>query len=272
MIRRSTVRGDPMDAAIGVMWVSFLVYLPFSIFYSLSSVLTVKSILAFFAAGAFGSFLAVICLYFGIKIVGASQTSPVLKGDLLVASIVGVFLLGETVTAGHLAGILLLVVGLVIVSREMESDDSATDWSPKIDLFFPIGAMVFSGLARPFAKIGLSEGTPVFLGLGIKFSAGLGLLILYFLIRGRSPFAPFKSAERKSYILTGFAVAIGMLLFYLALRVSRVVVVMPFWSLTPLFVLIFSYLYLKKLERITKGLVLGTVTVIIGAILTGIFM
>lgn len=272
LIRKSTVKGEPIDAAMITMWINLLIFAPLALFYYPDFGLNIKTILAFTAAGIFGSFLARICLYEGTKRVGASKSSPILKGDLLIASLVGLIILEEPITTGHISGILVLLAGVILVSYEMEKEKTGSNWKPKIGLLYPFGAMIFSGLSRPFAKVGLSAGTPVIAGLTVKFFVATAILSTYYIKKGNSPLAPFKARGRNYFIGAGIATSIGMWLIYSALRSSRVVVVMPFWSLSPLFVLVISYFFLKRLESISGKLILGTILVIIGATLTGIFM
>lgn len=272
-IRKSTVSGDPMDAVAITMWVNVLIFLPLSlILYYPDISLDLKTVLVFGAAGVSGTFLTRMCLYHGTKKVGASISQPIFKGDLLVSSLIAILFLGETVTSGHILGIFFLTVGVATVSYEMESNSSESNYIPPASLLLPLGAMVFSGISRPISKIGLNGGTPVELGLAIKFSIALLTIISYYLIRGKSPLRPFRVPERSSYALAGVFASVGMWFFYFALKTSDVVIVIPFWSLSPLFVLILSYIFLQKLESITKVLVLGTILVIIGAALTGIFL
>ncbi|MFO7966199.1 MAG: EamA family transporter [Archaeoglobaceae archaeon] len=91
----------------------------------------------------------------------------------------------------------------------------------------------------------------------------------YFLWKGMSPIEPFRSDERKLYVGAGVFSSITMGLFYLSLDISRVVVMMPFRSLSPLFVVIISYVFLQRLEKVTRLLVVGSILVVGGTALVG---
>ena len=70
--------------------------------------------------------------------------------------------------------------------------------------------------------------------------------------------------------LSGLFATVGITLLYSALGVAPVVVVSPVASLTPLFALLFSRLFLERLEKVTRQIVLGTVLVLTGIIIISI--
>lgn len=270
-IRKSMVKGNPLDAAMVTLLVNVLIYAPLSIIlYFPHFGLSFKSFLAFGAAGLLASFLVRILVYTGTKRIGISRVNPVLRADLLIASLVALIALSEPVTASHFTGIVLLSIGVVLVSREIESNNNKEfRFRPFFNLLIPLGAMFFSGVARPIAKAGLLEGTPVVVGLAVKFAVALIALNAYFVWKGFSPIEPFRATERKLYVGAGVFSSITMGLFYLSLDVSRVVVMMPFRSLTPLFVVILSYVFLQRLEKVTRLLVMGSILVVVGTALVG---
>ncbi|KXA88490.1 hypothetical protein AKJ57_06860 [candidate division MSBL1 archaeon SCGC-AAA259A05] len=239
LIRKATVIGEPLDAVIVTVGVSALIFLPLSIILHYPRFgLTAKSLFAFAGTGLLGTFAGRICYFSGIRRVGASRTVPISRSDLLVASLIALLILGESITMGHLAGIFILSVGVILVGYEIETGSTKSGGGISTGLLFPLGAMFLLGLSRPIAKVGLSGGTPVTVGLAIKFSVALVPLVGFFLWSKSSPFHPFKTEQRFFYIAAAFASSIGFGLLYSALDISRIVVVMPFFALTPLFVLL----------------------------------
>lgn len=132
--------------------------------------------------------------------------------------------------------------------------------------------MFLFGLESPFGKTGLSEGAPVVVGLSVKFSVALVAMAGYLFLTDRKSIFPFMKKERNSYLLTGLLASVVHGLRYLALSMSRVVVVDPFLSITPMFVLLLSYFLLRELERITALLIFGSILVVLGTISMGFFM
>lgn len=231
-----------------------------------------KILAAFMTDGLLGTFIARLLLYAGIKKVGAARSVPISQGSLLISTFFGVIVLGEIMTEGHLLGVFLLAVGVIIVSYEIESGGSSSNWKPSLELLLPLGGMIFLGLASPFGKIGYSAGAPILLGLTIKSLTGWGLLSGYFLWDNASPLRPFRVEEKHLYLLIGLTQTAEFGFLYSGLSVARVVVVIPFRSLTPLFVLILSYLFLRRLEKINWLIILGAVLTVSGAVTIGLFM
>lgn len=274
-VRKATVTGEPLAAVHASAWISVLVFLPLSVVvYYPDFGVTTESFLAFVGAGILGTILGRFFYFAGTGRIGASRTEPITRASLLVSAVIGLLVLGESATVGHLVGIFLLLVGVVIVGHEVESSrqGGGKSWVPSLDLLLPIGAMVFFGLADPLIKAGLSEGTPIIVGLGIQFGASLIVLSVYYSLKSKLPIHPFLAKERKYYIGAGVSAAMAMGFLFSALSVSRVVVAVPLKSISPLLVLIFSYFYLGKLEKITRMLIIGSIYVVEGAVLIGVFM
>ncbi|KXA93685.1 hypothetical protein AKJ66_01425 [candidate division MSBL1 archaeon SCGC-AAA259E22] len=275
LVKKATVSGDPLEAVLVSYFVNFLTFLPLTLLlYGFSPGFTIKSIIAFIGAGLFGSFLGRTFSFLGIERVGASRTIPISNGYILLGSVFGILLLAEPITIGHFWGIILLVAGVFIVSYEIQStsSDSLGKWKISIGLIFPLGALLFFSLDSVVAKVGLLEKTPAIPGLTLKFATASLMMSLFFLFRNRSLEAPFKAEDRKTYLWAGLVGSLAMGFYYLALGLARVVVVLPFIGLTPVFVLVLTYFYLQKLERITTLITIGTILVVSGIVLTSIFM
>lgn len=277
LIRKSLSTGESIGASIVATGASALVFLPFLILYYPNFDLSTKALLAFAVSGISANFLGRICVYSGMDRVGVSRTIPISRGSLIVAALLGLFILGETITSGHFLGIIILASGVMMVGHEIKKNSGGAKntrlgQSVSLDLLFPVGAMFFLGFSPLFDKVGLGEGTPVMVGLAIRFSAAMIGLVGFSLLTRTSPIQPFKARVRRLYVLAGFASAIALGFFYFALSTSRIVVVMPFYSLAPIFVLVLSHFYLYRLEKITRILTLGTILVVTGAFLTGIYM
>jgi len=128
---------------------------------------------------------------------------------------------------------------------------------------FGLGAGLSYGVSAVLIRQGLGEMAPPLVGAAIAMLAGtLGLTVL----SGHS----LKSAlvgGRKAIVLllsAGIMAALGIIASFFALSMAPVVVVSPVQSTTPLFALLWSWLFLGHLEKITPRLVLGCVLVVSG--------
>ena len=74
-------------------------------------------------------------------------------------------------------------------------------------------------------------------------------------------------APRKGFLfisLAGMASSGGVLFMFTALSHAPVVVVSPVASVTPLFSLLFTHIFLQRLERVTLRIIAGTLLVVLG--------
>jgi len=110
---------------------------------------------------------------------------------------------------------------------------------------------------------------PPLVGAAIAMLCGtLGLLV----IGGRGVKASLVENRKavKLLLCAGLAAACGIISSFFALSMAPVVVISPLQSTTPLFTLLWSWLFLGRLERITPRLVLGSVLVVSGIVLVTI--
>jgi len=67
--------------------------------------------------------------------------------------------------------------------------------------------------------------------------------------------------------LSGLASALGVITLYFALQKSDVVIVAPISSISPLVTLFLAYLFLERLEIVTRWLLAGTILAVAGVAL-----
>lgn len=274
-IRRASTTSRPIEGVMVTLWVSVSIFLPISLlFYPNSFDISTKAILAFVGSGVLADFLGRISYFTSIKKIGASRTDPFAKGDVLIASIIAVLVLGETINLGHSIGIMVLIFGVIMVSREIQKGGNpGSDFtSLGRTLLLPLSVVVCRGLAGPLDKFGLNHNVPIITGLALRTLAPAFLMTVYFTYRHGSPLKPFLIEERYKYFGAGLSIAAALLLVYKALSLTKVIIAIPLLSLSPLFILVISHFYLKQLEEITRPLTFGTVLVIVGAIILGVFM
>ncbi len=273
LMRKATTTGRPLDGVMVILWIGTLFYIPLTlILYYPSLGLTKISIGAFIFSGIIGMFLGRTSYYEGTKRVGASRTVVIARGQLLVASFVSIIFLNESISTGHFIGMLILLIGIGAISYEVKSDTGSQKNSKYLDLLFPVFTMILWGFSLPTIKFGLSKGTPPVVGLSIQFTTALIAMSGYFIAKGDSPIQPFKLNEKYYYIAAGLVYSVGMIFIYSALSLSRTVVIAPFRSLTPFFTIILSYIFIRKLEKFTKILIIGSILTVLGSALVAVLM
>lgn len=108
--------------------------------------------------------------------------------------------------------------------------------------------------------------------VALLFSLAVGEAVLFLMVL-RGGASQLRVTRRKALgflFLSGCFSALGVGLFYYALSIAPVVVVSPVVGTNPLFAMLFSYLFLRGVERITLRLVAGALLVTAGVALIAI--
>lgn len=176
-------------------------------------------------------------------------------------SILGaVVFLGEEPTLIIIAGTVLIVVGVALIS----SGGEKKEWRRR-DIFYPLTAAIFFGISAIYRKAGIdSLGNPIY---GATIATTSGLIFMAAIIFTARRFGQFKFNWRSCFYfsLAGLSVSFAYSLYLQALKYSTVNVIAPLVNTGPLFILILTFLFLKELERLTVKIVVGTIMVTTGA-------
>ncbi len=135
--------------------------------------------------------------------------------------------------------------------------------SPRLrGYLFAIGAAVAYGASQVMAKRIVGEVPPL---IGSAFGLMFGALILAAVTAPNM--ARSGRAPRKAYMwatLAGLASSTGIILLFLALDRAPVVVVSPILAVNPLIAIVLGQLLIRRMERLTWRLVVGSLIVVAG--------
>lgn len=222
----------------------------------------------FVATGLAATALARALSYSGVERLGASVNSAGINTRPVWASLLAVFLLGETLTAQMGLGILVVVAGLVALALSEGGDVSGWELH---QLAFPLAAAVTfaaGNVARRYA-LTTTDVTPI-AGVAVNETAGLVGLLGYLLLRHGNDVGSALAAPRRAYAFfvgAGLLNALALFTLFAALDRGRVVVVDPLSSPTALFAILLTVVLLRDVERVTRRLVVGAVLVVTGVVL-----
>lgn len=221
----------------------------------------------FLFAGATGTAFGRLAIFVGVDRVGASINSAVVSARPLFATAFAFGLLGEPISLGTGVGIVVLVTGLAVLSLAKGGD--LTGWQPR-DLLFPLASGTLFAFGNVLRRFGLGTGgADVLQAVALNEAGALLVFLSYAVVRGTGG---FRSADRQSYryfALSGGLTAVALLSMFsaLALPAGRVAIVESLTSTAPLFTTVFAYLFLRDLERVTRGVVVGAILVVGGTAL-----
>lgn len=273
-VRIGTEEGRASDAVFVVMIVNLIVLVPaILLLYYPDYGLTRRSWLAFVAAGILGTLLGRAFTYTSIDRIGASRTAPIVASNALVATVLGIVLLDESLTAAHAIGIVLIVCGVAAIAWETghENPENLSRRELLIGLLIPFGAAVAYGWEPIYASYGFEEGTPAPVGLVVKtVSATLGFA-LYLRWQNTLP-DPRTLFDGWWFVLAGIANTLFLLGYYVALSIAPVNVVVPIIITQTLFVVLLSALFMpQRLEAVTWKLAVASTVVVVGVVLVSVF-
>lgn len=228
--------------------------------------LTEKAFLLIFTSGFFGFFIADLFLFRAFVEIGAREALVVMTTSPVFGLIFSWIFLGETLSFFRIAGIVIILGGVVwVIMEEKEDEPSGRGRNFRGIIYAMLGALT-QAIGLIFAKMAMLDGVhPVSTNL-IRISAGLTGLFIYSLIRGkvRSDFASFRDGKR--FLLLLFAVAIGpvlgIILSLYALNWAPVGIITTLMQVSPVMLLPVDIFLFKK--KVSPGAIAGTVLAVAG--------
>jgi drug/metabolite transporter (DMT)-like permease len=201
--------------------------------------------------------------YAGIFHMGASRGTVVRGSHPFFSTTLAILFLGERAGLWVIAGTVLIVAGVILISRQPESQRANFRWW---HIGYPLGAALLAGVSHPIRRyaLGLAD-EPLF------FAAVIGLVSLiwiggYLLLRTQGERPVWNRQCIGPFLLAGCFETLGILLVITALSVGQVVIVSPIVATSPLWILLGTWLFLHGIERLTLGTVLGALCVVAGTI------
>ncbi|MGB9913920.1 MAG: DMT family transporter [Candidatus Bathyarchaeales archaeon] len=234
------------------------------------SAINIGSCLLFALSGALSPALVRLFYYSGLKRIGAPVNASLFSIYPLYSALLGVLLLSERLSAQNWGGIIIVMLGSVLVASTAPKNGVNSVFSKK-NLALPLAggaALAVSNIIRKYALNLYSAPT-----LGVIIAYASSLLIYSLVLAVHAPTRKELSVTRdlRLFWKAGVGQAISWVLIFYALSCEQVSTVTTLLVTEPLFVAIFAYLFLRKVDNITRRLALGTVLTAFGvALVTGL--
>ncbi len=199
----------------------------------------------------------------GIHRLGAARAEPLRNTYPLWSAVIAIALLGERASPEILAGTVLVVGGIGLISWQPADSGLRYHWWEAI---FPLLAALFAGIAFPVRRIAFDiSNEPLYFAavLAVVSFASLGP---YVAVRLRTEAFVLDRRAVPPFLLSGLFESAASLLSLIAVSLGRVVAVSPIVASTPLWTLILTVLFLRGLERINARTVTGTFAVMTGTL------
>lgn len=238
-------------------WIMVLITGEFS---SLSAI-TPKS-LFFLALSGFATGASWLCYFKALSLGDINKVVPVDKSSTVLSIILGIAVLGESVSLFKGIGALAIAVGtlLMTVTGKTDNEKHAKSWLP-----FACGSALFASLTSILAKIGI-ENVPSNTATAIRTIFVLIMAWVVVFKNGEQKY--IKKTDKKSLIfitLSGITTGSSWLCYYGAIKNGEVSVVVPIDKLSMLLTVAFSHFVFK--EKLTKKSAIGLAIITLGTLL-----
>lgn len=236
-----------------VLWSVIWFFFPVSLLYT-------EATYYFIISGLIQPAIVRFLHYTGIVRLGASRAGPVRSVTPLFAIAIAFGFLGERPDAGVYLGSLMSVAGVWLTSSRREGE---SEWKA-VHLAYPLGAAFLTAISQNFRKTGLLIMPNPYVATAVTITTSLVVFSLSLVVTGQ---LRQLQGDRKCLPFYGTAAVVSataQLLGYIALAKGAVSVVVPLINTNPLFIVLFSALFLRDLETINARVGAGAVLIVTG--------
>ena len=215
--------------------------------------------LIFVAVGLFVPGMTRALTFRGIRTMGSAITSTIVNTTPMFSTALAILLLGERPGPLVLAGVALIVGGLLILSWEK----AERSWK-RAELVFPFLAALLFSVKDVTVRWGLGGSDSPVLAAAI---AAVTSTVEIFLITRYIHKEQFKLPPRpvlQWFVSSGLFTGGSFLFMFLAFSMERVSIVAPLINSYAVFVLVLAPLMAKQIEKVTFHKAAGTVLVVAG--------
>lgn len=205
-----------------------------------------------------------ICYFKALQLGDVNKVAPIDKSSLLLTMILGVLLLGESLSWGK-AGCMVLIAAGTYLMIEKKHGVAAPTGGSKGWFFYAILSAVFAALTTILGKLGV-EGIDSNLGTALRTVVVLAMAWIIVLAQGKQRGIP--RIDGKSWlflVFSGVATGLSWLCYYRALQTGEASLVAPIDKLSLLFTVAFSWIVLK--EKLSPKAGIGLVLLTAGTLL-----
>lgn len=250
-------------ANIVVGSLAFAVYLLEGRYFELS----LKGVLFFTLSGFFAQFVARHFNNISYFNIGLARTQTLYQTAPIWSSMVAIIFIGEKLNSSIAIGTILVVLGGMILVYEARSKNKVA----KLFFYFlPVISAMFFSFSPTLRKVAFDSIPCASLGLAIASCAAVVLqcFISLFLSKKKENFISFSWNKKAitTMLFAGLFNVMTGLTFWTAIKNGDIVEVVPIRRLSLVFVILVSWFFFKKIERLSFQVILGGIISIVGAL------
>ena len=211
------------------------------------------SLMIFLMAGFFATGLGRLLTFSTLYKLTATESTPFVSISPLFASMIAVFFMNETITTNLLIGIILIITGLLTVSKIQGN-------GKRLAFLVGIAASFFYSVGEVLRKYGtlITPNPPIGAAIG-SLSA---LIFLPFYRTGRTN----NFGMNKFFCLSGISTSIALLLVFISYATAPLVIAVPLINTAPVFTLFLGYLIAGRSEEFGLKIIAGSLMTMTGVI------
>ncbi len=266
LVRRHSTQSSTFNISLIISAVGMLILWPLAFLLTDFSAVKLVSLLIFALSGILTPGLVRLLYYQGMKKLGTPVNASLYATYPLYTSLLAYVFLMEVFTPANWAGAVLVFLAALSVewsSREV----GAEGIRQRRNFLFPIvGGLALSAgsLMRKFA---LDLFNAPVLGVAVAYTFSLVPFLFIYAVSKSTRQGITLKRDLRLFWAAGIGQAITWILGFYALSFEQVTIVIPLISTEPVFVAIFAYLYLRKIERISIKLAASIVLTVVGVVL-----
>lgn len=263
LVAKGLSDSDPPSACLVSTSVQALALLILSAFKT--PMLDWTAIALFALNGLFALWLGRLLYFVAVERMGVAVSSAIIGSNPLLSTILAVILLRERVGQATLAGVVLVVFGVFLISGVGKE---AVKLGP---LMIPLLSALSYAVSNVLRKAALNVQPDPLLGAQVASVAGTLGLLVYLTASGRLSELKLGRRNMGYFTSAGVVAAAGWLAFMMATEGGPVSVVTTIVFSYPLFSLLLSWIFLRKEERLTLRLAAGCLVIVAGVVLVSAF-
>ena len=270
LVRKRLNESDFFSVAFVITIVGNTILWPLALIFSNLKSISLFGVLLFVISGALAPGIARLLYYKGMKVVGVSVNASIFATYPMYSSVLAVLMLGEILVLENWIGIIFIVVGVICIERNLSYSEAGSGRVSKRGLALPLLSSIAIATSQIIRKHGLNIYNEPFLGVALGYLLSFLLYLLVLACSNSTRTSLSLSRDFQLFWKAGVLMTLAWALAFFALSYERVSIVTPIMQIEPLFVFLFTYLYLKDSERISFRLVAITLLILTGVMLVSI--
>ena len=263
LLKKGLAHGNPITAIVISLAINVLAFWSFVFAVLPLDEILSPELLIFVLVGLIQPGGTRFLAYLSVEKVGVAVTAPLRATTPLFSSLLAIMVLNEQLTAAVAGGTTLVVCGIILLSMREEKTGG---WM-NIFVALPLLSAFVAGSTQVIRKIGLAKISLPILGAAVTTGTSFVAVALSLTVSRKWSTLDFNRDSLGYFLAAGCAVTLGVASVYMSLYLSDVVIVAPLASLSPLYSLVLSAVFLREVEVITTRRVVAAGLIVLGAVL-----